>query len=282
MGLLQKVSAGGITSTKEEASTNQIQQVQKKSNSVGLLKKSLSVSQNDKLDFFEFIQKYNISLCSLLKLHKGFYNINKSFGFDGKSICLSHSTQDFWDGTIKEKNNLYTYKSNTTEILPFYQFFSEQLKEKIELIHIYKLEDNSIFLFITDKNFTIPDSFVFDLQNVDFNKDCFNKLHKPDSNNIPVFLYDIDLSESLDSYILSNSKNNPEIIDAISEQIYFYLIEYFPSPSYVEKQATGKFKLYYCIPEAISVELLSNHLRTQLRFVLDNHSDLIQINLQAE
>ena len=80
MGLLQKVSAGGMTSTKEEVSTNQIQQVQKKSNSVGLLKKSLSVSQNDKLDFFEFIQKYNISLCSLLKLHKGFYNINKSFG----------------------------------------------------------------------------------------------------------------------------------------------------------------------------------------------------------
>ena len=277
MGLLQKASYSGPDLQKTEPAAVEMPKVQKKSNSVGLMKKVLTVSQNDKLDFFEFIRKYNLSLCALLKPSDGFYSIYKSFGFDGKSICLSYSTQDFWNGTITQKNNLYTYKAESSQILPFYQFFSKQLKDTIELLHLYKFDDDSIVVCSTARTFTIPETFIFDLQNIYFENDSFADFKRPEQS----FNYNIDLSEALESFVLSNSKTNGLIIEAISNQIYFNLFQYFTGPSFIEKQGMGKYKLYYCIPEALPVELLSNHLRNQFKFELENHSELIKVT-QAE
>ena len=277
MGLLQKLSNDGLVEPKQEPPVLDKQIIQKKSNSVGLLKKSLMASQNGKLDFFEFIQKYNLSLCSLLKPQDGFYCIYKSCGFDGKSICQSYSTKDFWDGTIKDKNNLYTFKTNTTDILPFYQFFSDKLKNKIQLLYLFKFDDDSIFIFITDSDYTISQDFVYDLQNIDFEKDPVQT--DGSENNSTVFEYEIDLSEALESFVLTNSKTNKTIIDAISDQIYFNLIKYFPKPSKIQKTGKGKYKLLYCIPQALPVELLTAHLQNEIKFILDNHSELISVEL---
>ena len=278
MGLLSKVSESGLNSSVEEKPAKDNPQVQKKSNSVGLLKKSLMAGQYDKLDFFEFIQKYNFSLCSFLQLHDGYYCIQKSFGFDGKSICQSYSTKDFWDGTIKEKNNLYTFETNTSDILPFYQFFSDKLKDKIQLLHIYKFDDDSIFIFITDKTFAIPQTLIYDLQNTSFDSDI-NVNKAQNESEACHFNYEIDLSEALESFVLTNSKTNSFILNAISEQLYLNLCTYFPSPSYVTKSGNGRFNLAYAIPQALPVELLTNHLQHQIKYVLDNHSELISIEL---
>lgn len=276
MGLLQKLSKDGLDQAKAESPVLDKPIIQKKSNSVGLLKKSLMASHYDKLDFFEFIHKYNLSLCSLLKPHDGFYCISKSFGFDGQSICLSYSTKDFWDGTIKDKNNLYTFKTNTSEILPFYQFFSDKLKEKIQLLYLFKFDNDSIFIFISDSNYTISQDFVYDLQNTDFESEFYIDKDELVSNT---FDYEIDLSEAIESFVLSNTKANKLIIEAISEQIYINLITYFPKPSKIQITETGKYKLLYCIPQALPLELLTAHLQNQIKFILDNHSELISIEL---
>ena len=281
MGLLQKVSYSGITDSVETSAAAKIAPLEKKSNSVGLLKKSLTVSHNDKLDFFEFIIKYNLSLAAILRPNENFYSIYKSYGFDGKSICLSYSSKDFWDGSLLLKNTLYTFKAGTSEILPYYQFFSEEIKDSIELIHLFKMDDNSIFLFTTDNSYTIPKSFVFDLINLDLEKNSFDSLIKPQlADN--VFIYDIDLSEALESFVLSNSRTNKDIIQAISNQLYVNLVQYFPQPDFLEKISAGKFKLYFSNPEKLPLELFANHLRIQIKETLENHSELIKVNLQAE
>ena len=280
MGLLDKLSKNGLDTPKQEPSIPVQDKpiIQKKSNSVGLLKKSLMASQYDKLDFFEFIQKYNFSLFSYLKLQNNFYCITKSFGFDGKSICQSYSTKDFWDGTIKEKNNLYTFEAPGTDILPFYQFFSEKLKDKIERLHIFKFDDDSIFLLITDKAFTVPQTLIYDLQHTDFDNVSKNA-DAPQEGSVSSFNYEINLSEAVESFVLSNSKENEMLINAISEQIFINLCLYFPKPNFVTKKALGIYTLVIYSSQSLPIELFTAHLQNQIKFVLDNHSELISIEL---
>ncbi len=281
MGLLDRLSKDGLDAPVAKQETPAPVQdkpiIQKKSNSVGLLKKSMMASQYDKLDFFEFIQKYNFSLCSYLKPQENFYCITKSLGFDGKSICQSYSTKDFWDGTIKEKNNLYTFEASTTDILPFYQFFSEKLKDKIERLHIFKLDDDSIFILITDKAFTIPQTLIYDLQHTDFDSDFVKAGSSTDEASASN--YEITLSEALESFVLSNSKSNQMLINAISEQIFTNLCMYFPKPNVVTKKETGIYNVSTPSSQTVPIELFTAHLQNQIKFVLDNHSELISIEL---
>lgn len=279
MGLLDKLSKSGFEAPQEQHSLPAQDKpiIQKKSNSVGLLKKSMMASQYDKLDFFEFIQKYNFSLCSYLQLKDNSYCITKSFGFDGKSICQSYSTKDFWDGTIKEKNNLYSFQSGTSDILPFYQFFSDKLKDKIELLYIYKFDDDSIFLLVTDKFFTVPQTLIYDLQNTDFAGEL---IRTPSSEqNGTSFEYEINLFEAIESFVLANSKTNKLLINAISEQLFINLSLYFPKPDLLTKKEIGVYYLKIFCPQALPIELFTAHLQNQIKFVLDNHSELISIEL---
>lgn len=279
MGLLDKLSKSGFEAPQEQHSQPAQDKpiIQKKSNSVGLLKKSMMASQYDKLDFFEFIQKYNFSLCSYLQLKDNSYFITKSFGFDGKSICQSYSSKDFWDGTIKEKNNLYSFHAGTSDILPFYQFFSDKLKDKIELLYIYKFDDDSIFLFVTDKSFTVPQTLIYDLQNTDFAGEL--KRTPSSGQNGTSFEYEINLFEAIESFVLANSKTNKLLINAISEQLFINLSLYFPKPDLLTKKEIGIYYLKNYCSQALPIELFTAHLQNQIKFVLDNHSELISIEL---
>ena len=127
MGLLQKLSDTGIEPpAKEPQPVPDKPVVLKKSNSVGLLKKSLYASENRGLDFFEFTGKYNLEMCAILKNTDGEYRIQNCVGFDGESICLSVSTVDFWEGTINQANKGFSFNTDSSDALPFFQFFSKK------------------------------------------------------------------------------------------------------------------------------------------------------------
>ena len=189
----------------------------------------------------------------------------------------SYSTKDFWDGTIKEKNNLYTFEAGSTDILPFYQFFSDKLKDKLERLHIYKFDDDSIFVFVTDKSYTIPQTLIYDLQNTKFEGELVTE--KSDSEEATSFEYEINLFEAIESFVLANSKANKLLINAISQQLYINLCIYFPKPDIITKKENGIYILTDYSSQAVPVELFTAHLQNQIKFVLDNHSELISIEL---
>ncbi len=274
MGLLQKLSENGLEPPKKEVLPVEDKPVVlKKSNSVGLLKKSLMASEVHKLDFFEFTGKYNLEICALFKNQEGTYKISNCIGFDGESICLSVSTADFWDGTITQPHKLYSFSANSSEALPFFQFFSKALKEKIYSIQIIKTNDNSILLAC---NAEFKDtSTIFDeleiTQNIQID---FNEGNAGVSQNYAAS-YTLDFSEALESFILSNSKNDIKFTKIILDEIYFNLQKNFPSPDFVEYSPKGKFKLY--ISQLLPVELLYNHIRYENSFILANHSELLSV-----
>ena len=137
MGLLSKTSAAEMQ-IKENLPPAVEPQI-KKSNSLGLLKRSESILNNiHELDFFNFITKYKISSCALFHKSGDYYFIDNSIGFDGSSIITSFSSKSFWDGTISENNKLLAFCKKDNSISPFYQFLSEDLKEKTDIIYILK------------------------------------------------------------------------------------------------------------------------------------------------
>ena len=273
MGLLQKLSDSGLDTQKQETPALDKPGANKKSNTVGLLKKSLMASDNRRLDFFEFTGKYNLEMCALLKNQNGTYSITACTGIDGESICLSTSTQDFWAGTITQANKLiYSYDMSTSDALPFLQFFSSKLKKQIKSFNIIKTKNNSIFIFF-NKPPVVNEEFILDIQTIE-NTDILFENSIENSNSL--YSYKIDFSEALESFILSNSKNQVHFSTVIVNELYHNLCINFPAPSKLLYSSKGSFTLF--TDEQLPIELLYNHIKLESNFILDNHSELLSVS----
>ena len=278
MGLLQKLSDQGLESKKVEQPLQDKPVIQKKSNSVGLLKKSLMAGEPHRLDFFEFAGKHNLEIAAILKNKNNTYRIENCIGFDGESICLSVSTFDFWQGTITNENQIYSYNASSSEALPFFQFFSKKLQDKIQAIHIIKTNNNSIF-FICNKDIQATTDFIKDLEGVENTEVTFEKSSALQNQNFSNS-YIIDFSEALESFVLSNSKNDIQFTKVIINEIYNNLCISFPEPQAIEYSVKGQFTLR--LSEELPVELIYNHIRIESSFILGNHSELLSIRKSLE
>ena len=275
MGLLQKLSDTGIEPpAKEQQPVPDKPVVLKKSNSVGLLKKSLLASENRGLDFFEFTGKYNLEICAILKNTNGDYRIQSCVGFDGESICLSVSSVDFWEGTITQTNKAFSFNTDSSDALPFFQFFSKKLKDRIKTIKIIKTQNSSILLICND-DIEINNTFIDDLEAVEKTETSFPE-NSPVSESDFKGSFVLDFSEALESFVLSNSKNDIEFSKVIINEIYYELCKNFPEPEKLNYSSNGKFTLY--VTEEIPVELLYNHIKVEFSFILGNHSELLSVS----
>ena len=264
MGLLNKASESGLV--KEQPVPAALDKpLLKKSNSVGLLKKSLNLADsNNRLDFFEFINKYDLQLCAVFNSQNGIFCIEQSAGLDGESICLSVSTADFWSGINQNQ---------ISDVLPFYQFFSSRLKDSIKNLNVYKRADGRIFLYCYGENQKA--SLQNDIENLKMPFAAF-------TSESATSLITVDYLEAIESLVLSQTKSQEKqrLIQAVSNQLYFNLLKNFPLPSHVIYEKTGTFKLDFINAKELPLEVLSNHLRLESEFVLGNHSQLISVEAE--
>lgn len=271
MGLLQKLSESGQDVVQKPIPAPDKKIIQKKSNTVGLLKKSLNATKaepQDRLDFFEFIKDHSIPYAQLFVKEKDHYYSKYSYGLDGKSIISSISTFDFWDGLLPEKYKLYTFKTQDNSISPLYQFFSDNIKDKINLICLYKCKDDSIFLFC---NYPAEQDFI----QTAFIDALFNQQQNGKSTQI----FELDFSEAIDSYIIANHKNNYKdiLFTSLSNAIRKRLDIAFDQEACIKTLCDGKFTLFISSKDFIPFELISNHLRLDCSYILDQHAQLITV-----
>ncbi|MBO4533021.1 MAG: hypothetical protein J5726_04915 [Treponema sp.] len=280
MGLLQKLSDTVVEAPQKPQPVPDKKTIQKKSNTVGLLKKSLNVSQTstvsveppavepkDRLDFFEFIKEHSITFAQLFTKENGIYYSNYSFELDGRSICSSISTADFWDGLILQKYKLYTFSSKDNSIGPLYQFFSDKIKDKIDTVSIYKTKDDSIFVLCNAQG--------GDLESIGF----VDVLFKQTQITKPTQIFEADFTEAIDSFIISNHKTEykDQIFTALSNAIKARLCLAFEEEACVKAVADGRFTILIDSKDFIPYELISNHLRLDCSYILDEHSQLLTV-----
>ncbi len=281
MGLLDRLSAASVEVKPEPKPAADKTVIQKKSNTVGLLKKSLNVSKpstvsvtpaavepKDRLDFFDFIKQHSIPFAALFTKDNDLYYSQFSAGLDGLSVCSSVSTADFWDGLITQKYKLYNFSAKDNSIGPLYQFFSDKLKDKIEKVCVYKTKDDSILVLCNYDSQT-------DFEKTGFIDAAFiqKQIAKPTQ------IFEADFTEAIDSFIIANHKTEykDKIFTAISNALRQRLNKAFDEESCVKTLADGKFCILIDSKDFIPYEIISNHLRLDYSYILDEHSQLLSV-----
>lgn len=268
MGLLSKTSAAEMQ-IKENLHPAVEPQI-KKSNSLGLLKRSESILNNiHELDFFNFITKYKISSCALFHKSGDYYFIDNSIGFDGSSIITSFSSKSFWDGTISENNKLLAFCKKDNSISPFYQFLSEDLKEKTDIIYILKNEYKILFVCSNAEMNNIEGSNFIN----DFN--IMQNYRKPSIINKNEGIC-LDVQNALEKYILSQnifSYNYNAFYESLKNTIHNYLCLYF------KYQNILTFDNSFCISvptlRDFPHEMLKKHILLNLKEIIGEYTQFI-------
>lgn len=254
---------------------------------MGLLQKSISISSAQKISFSDFVKKYNISLCAVLKKCDQNFVISNSYGFDAISIISSVSSLSFWEGTIKEKNKWYSYKNNA-QMLPFYQFFSFNQKDKIDSINIYFSNNDQILLICgsSNENCINSSSLIDDFNNINYQlKENIDLSQFTKNKNESAQKYSLNFSKVLEHQINANLKKNEcysTIENALVCQIEFNLKRFFPSPNYVSYISDGIFHILYKTEKQLPLSLLSEHIKTSFKDFLDDDAKLIEVSEEGK
>lgn len=257
---------------------------------MGLLSKTLSlanessnnITKANKISFSRFTEKYNISFCAVFSKINNNYVITDSLGFDGISIISSISSVDFWNGTLKDKNSWLSL-TTSSEMVPFYQLFSFNQKDKINSIYIHGFEDKIFMVCSSDKSSFIPNDVIAkDLINLSFDKEPETETISFDlSKNESVFKYEIDFKNAIDFHIQKNLRKleyKTIISDVIHKEINLFMKRSFTVPSLVHNKNHGTFNLAIISENEIPENLLKTHLIKELENILDEESKLVSIN----
>lgn len=247
---------------------------------MGLLSKASTLDSKKKggLAFSDFINKHSLKKCALLEKNAAGYVITNSIGFDALSVISSKSTNDFWMGICKDEGKIYSFSAS--EINPLLQLFSNNLKDSVRELFIYKSKSSNILLSF-DK---LSEACVKDFELTDNSQHIINYLSlNPLLNKASVFLlYSIDFEEALTSFYKSNCKNDSFdynlFLNALKNEIYNRFACFYNNSD------TSIISNPHCIKTVIvtdkeySVDLITNHLILNLREVLEDSSQLLQID----
>ena len=247
---------------------------------MGLLSRASVLDENEVkpgLAFSDFITKYSLKKCAVLEQNNNDYFITHSIGFDSLSIISATSTSDFWNGICKQAGNIYHFSGNETS--PFVQLFSEKYKYELKEIFVYKNQSSKILISFTE----ISNSAAEDFENI---SDTYHELNIFNLNsqikeNYVVLKFNLDFSEAIESFISSHNKNIPSLsktsAKAIMDEIYNRFIFFYNTLDSTLISDEYKLKTVFITERTYSNELITNHLILNLREVLDNFAELIQI-----
>ena len=261
-----------------------------KSNSVGLLRRIIRMNEKNRLDFFDYVNKYNLSQCAILRLHNGFFQISSCYGFDCNSIIKSISTVDFWNGLIPEKNTPRLFSRKDNSIQPLYQFFSDNLIDTIDSIILYRSQDDVILFsssdsienLIDDKDFfnnfssldTFDFKFAFSDDDVFYDNSSLEHVNKSNT-------YIINLFDSIKSFI--DNQNISDNQKLYFGQVIFYNVFYTLKKCFPKNLIDAEnysIKLHMTVRNSIPIKMLEQHLKLTLNDILYNCSSKIQIKFE--
>lgn len=285
MGLLNKMESLGVKCDDSIAfSPSDSPNISEKPNSIGLLKKIIFLNEKQTLDFFDFVHKYQLTLCSIFELENNFFKITNCFGFDSESILQSISTKDFWYGILPEQNTIYNFSKTDNSLNPFFQFFSENLLDKISQIIIFR-NDDKILLFsannleiFNDESTIFSDFLKLNIFHLDL---LYSPFEKVNQNNC--ITYSIKFEKAILDFI--NNKKIDESLIHNFKKVIFNNIFYFLNNSFDNKIIeTNDFviKIYLNKDESVPKELILQHLKISFEEILLSSSKYIEIDSQVE
>ncbi|MCR4953703.1 MAG: hypothetical protein K6A43_06455 [Treponema sp.] len=293
MGLLSTLEGKHFPSEVKATEPEQKSQAVANKENIGLLQKTLKLSANQKQDSTNISQtlyNYNLLFCALFEKHENHFLITNSYNLDSKSIFSSWSTEDFWKGSVKQKNCWQYFYNDDNSLSQFYQFFSVELKDKIQSIAIFFTnEDNIIITGSEQKIEKLPYSFAdelknyFNAQNKDNN--TFNAHNIQNPENFYTYKLKIDIEKIIDSTLSKNITDNSqtELFEkSICNELQNRIYAFFSYPNCCIKKSNTIINAVIYSKNEIKEELIQNHFIYSIKDFAEENSSLLIINFEGQ
>lgn len=246
---------------------------------MGLLSRANTLDElksNPGLAFSDFINKYSLKTCALLEKKQADFIISNSIGFDAESILSATSTADFWDGICPNAGQVYNFKdSDKTKLL---QLFSFNLKDNLQELSVYKNTASQILLCSGTINAECAKDFET-ISSAQHENNILN-LNPLIKENTVVILLKIDFSEAIKGYYLS-AKDKISDFEAFNKALMNEFYNRFCcryNISDTTKQINEySIKTVIITNKEYSVELITHHIMVNLKEVVQDNADFIQI-----
>lgn len=245
----------------------------------GLLRKIESL-QNFKQgnSYFNFIKNNEIEIFAEFSFYSDFFFCKNSYGLDAKSILLSDSTKAFWDGLTPVLGRIYNFSKEDASLTQLLQFFSFNIKDKINHVSICRLTEDSL-IFICNKSLT--SSLLQEYKSISVIQN-YSKLI-PENKN---YMLSVDFSESIEDFCAKNIKDDSDVRDifenALTQEVLNRMNFYFSSPSAVSKSSKTAVNVIFSTKSVFVPELLHSHLVNLLKDVFYDSAELIGLNFLGQ
>lgn len=235
------------------------------------------IEKNPGLTFFDFVKKHSIKKCTLLEKNASNYIVKNSIGFDAQSILSATSTVDFWEGICKDSGKLYTYSNENKG--PLLQLFSFNLKDIVQEVYVYKNSSLHILLSLEKPS----EQALKDFENINEIEHKINvlKLNPLLKEGSVVLLFTIDISKASEAFYNAKSKaSNLDyafFLKALMNELYNRFICCYNGSDSTIKENDFCLKTVFITDKAYSSELIINHIKLNLKEVLEDYTDSLKI-----
>lgn len=272
MGLLKKINAGTYSVPAKITKKDDI-----------TLDKNVD---NTSVFLSDFLILNKISIFAEFTLQDNHFFVTNSFGYDAASIICSYSTKDFWNGLIKEQNKLYQFDLKSNSIIPLLQFFSNEQRDFITNILIYKLNYNKIILLASNipfinKSIILQQINKINSSNLDFQ---INKANNQSGNN---FYFSIDTKYYIESIVENNIQNNfylkPQFIQSLQNELFNRLVLHFnDKKTKIFKSSENDFIFKISTQNEIQdYKLLIKHINYNLENLCKNNTQKLALKIET-
>lgn len=252
---------------------------------MGLLSRLSAVNLNaDKSSFDAFLKKFNIDCIFELKYYSYYYFCSKSFGLDADSILQSNSSKDFWDGLITKEHEIFNFFKADNSIAPFLQLFSQEQRDTLEAISIYKYSEDSILVLC---NKPLSDEIISGYPLV--KEEAHPRLSQIQAHidqKDKINLFSIDFTESVENIGEEKLKNNEslkiEYEKVLYNELFTRLQFYFSSPSAVARTSKSAANILFISKSEISQDLILSQLIKLFSKVTGASAELISFNFLGQ
>ncbi len=251
---------------------------------MGLLSRASTLDKIEEtpgLAFSDFINKHSFKTCLLLKKEASNYIVKNSLGLDAYSILSATSTVDFWNGICKSQGKIYNFTgSEKTTLL---QLFSFNLKDKLQDLSFYKNSNDEILLC----EGKLSEEAAKDFENIndtEHTNDVY-KLNPLLKKGSVVLMFNFDFSEAIKSIYKAEYKADILEFDFFLSSVMNEIYNRFAC-KYNISDTTIKYNLHVLrsvifADKTYSLELIQHHIILNLKEVLDNFAEMIQVKFSG-
>lgn len=259
----------------------------KENKTSGLLAKASQMEFN-KSTLSQWARANSVRHIAIFSQYNNFYYISDSLNIDARTIALSVSTKDFWQGSIDfDKQEYVKFSKADGNLGRFYQFFREDLRHDVEELNFlpFTLNGQSKILMILKKQdevFTLPEAdekFVKSLSLINFNisEDSQENMEKQLNEhltdfqaNLYILSYRICLESLFGGIEISSLEIKKLVIESMTKVMHSKITQLFANPNLVYMGTSEEIKIIYIAKDDIDENLLLGHLKNCLKGYLGN------------